>query len=64
MSHRVRRVTAAVVLSVFAYLLISGTYFFEGPILLLLTTTHGVHLGDLGILLAWAVAMVALAAPW
>lgn len=45
-------VTSAV-LTAFAVLIVSGRVVTEGPVLLVLSRTHGVHLGDLGVLAAW-----------
>lgn len=53
---------AVVVLSAFFVLIVSGRVVTEGPVLLTLTQTHGVHLGDLFALAAWGVAVVALLA--
>ncbi|WP_147263162.1 hypothetical protein [Geodermatophilus sp. TF02-6] len=46
------------VLSAFALLLLTGRYFEEGPVLVRLTTTHGVHQGDLYVVSGWAVAVL------
>ena len=48
------------VLSVFAYLLITGRYFKEGPTVVQLTAEHGIHRGDLFIACAWLVGVIAL----
>lgn len=48
----------AAVLSGFAVLLLTGQYVNEGPVLVRLTRTHGVHVGDLFILLGWAAALL------
>ncbi|SDN44294.1 hypothetical protein SAMN05660642_04852 [Geodermatophilus siccatus] len=50
----------AVVLSGFAVLLLTGQYLNEGPVLVRLTRTHGVHVGDLFVVLGWAVALLAV----
>jgi hypothetical protein len=47
------------VMSCFALLLIHGRYVAEGPVLLSLATGHGVHEGDILILLGWLIAVVA-----
>ncbi|KQS68855.1 hypothetical protein [Modestobacter sp. Leaf380] len=52
---------AAFVVSGFAYLLVTGRYANDGPVLLQLTVTHGLHAGDLFIVAGWVVAMAALA---
>ncbi|GAA4306942.1 hypothetical protein [Klenkia terrae] len=50
----------ALVLSGFTALLLHGTYEFEGPVVLTLTYNHGLHAGDVLILLGWVVAIVAV----
>lgn len=50
----------AAVLSAFAVLLLTGQYVNEGPVLVRLTRTHGVHVGDLFVVLGWAVALLAV----
>ncbi|MGY1802927.1 hypothetical protein ACI78T_06575 [Blastococcus sp. SYSU D00922] len=49
------------VLSGFAFLLLTGRYLTDGPVLLTLGAHHGLHAGDLFVLAAWALAMAALA---
>ncbi|GAB4082291.1 hypothetical protein GCU67_09935 [Modestobacter muralis] len=46
------------VLSGFAVLLLTGDYLREGPVLLTLSATHGIHRGDLGIVAAWVLGEV------
>ena len=48
------------VLSGFAFLLLTGRYVNDGPVLVALSATHGLHLGDLFIATGWAVAMLAV----
>ncbi len=50
----------AAVLSVFAVLLLTGQYLNEGPVLLRLVEDHGVHEGDLFVVLGWAAALSAV----
>ncbi|MQA34005.1 hypothetical protein [Modestobacter roseus] len=50
----------AVVLTGFAFLLITGTHRKEGPVVLALSYNHGVHLGDLFVFAGWAVSLLAL----
>jgi len=52
----------ALVLSGFAVLLLSGQYVREGPVLVTLTATHGIHRGDLGVAAAWLLGMIGLLA--
>jgi hypothetical protein len=46
------------VLSGFAVLLLTGDYIREGPVLLSLSATHGIHRGDLGIVAAWVLGEI------
>ena len=58
-----RRLTALViagVLSAFTVLLLTGHYVSEGPVLLRLGEGHGVHAGDLFVVLGWAVALLSV----
>lgn len=48
------------VLSAFFALTVSGRVVTEGPVVLVLTRTHGIHLGDLLALAAWCLAVGAL----
>ncbi|WP_136697235.1 hypothetical protein [Geodermatophilus dictyosporus] len=52
---------ASAVLSGFAFLLVTGQYTNDGPVVLHLSATHGLHLGDLFVVTGWAVAMAMLA---
>jgi hypothetical protein len=63
----VRRVTrwlcatvAEVVLSGFAFLLLTGRYINEGGVVVVLTRDHGLHSGDFFILAGWVAATAAL----
>lgn len=55
-------VIAGAILSAFAYLLIRGQYFKEGPVVLTLSEQHqwGIHRGDILIAGGWLIGMVAL----
>lgn len=48
------------VLSGFAFLLLTGRYINDGPVLVTLSSDHGLHAGDLFVLAGWVVAMVSL----
>ncbi len=48
----------AAILSLFAVLLLTGHYVSEGPVLLEFGDEHGVHLGDVLVVLAWAAAIL------
>lgn len=48
------------VVSGFAALLITGRYANDGPLVVALTRSHGLHAGDLFVLAGWAVAMAAV----
>lgn len=55
-------VTIGAVLSGFAFLLLTGRYIDDGPVLVSLTAHHGLHEGDLFVIGGWALAMAALVA--
>jgi hypothetical protein len=46
----------------FAFLLLTGRYINDGPVLVTLSSQHGLHEGDLFVIAGWAVSMVALLA--
>lgn len=48
------------ILSGFAVLLVTGRYSNDGPVVIELTGSRGLHAGDLFVLAGWAVGMVAL----
>src|SRR3954447_26548794 len=48
------------ILSGFAFLLLTGQYIQEGPVVVSLTHTHGLHAGDLFVIGGWVVGMAAL----
>jgi hypothetical protein len=48
------------VVSAFTFLLLTGRYLNDGPILFKVSPDHGLHAGDLFVLAGWAVAMLAL----
>ena len=48
------------VVSGFTFLLLTGDYINDGPVVVAVTESHGVHAGDLFVLAGWAVAMAAL----
>jgi hypothetical protein len=52
---------AAGVMSAFAALLLHGQYFAEGPVVVSLTTNHGIHRGDVLVSLGWLIGIIALA---
>jgi hypothetical protein len=47
-------------LSAFTFLLVTGDYITDGPVLIAVTRSHGLHAGDLFVMAGWAVAMTAL----
>ena len=53
-------VTAAV-LSGFAFLLVTGEYANDGPVVLPITNRQGLHAGDFLVLAGWLLAMLAVA---
>ena len=48
------------IVSGFTVLLVTGRYINDGPVVITLTKTHGLHAGDLFVLAGWVVAMAAL----
>lgn len=52
---------AAAVLSVFAALLLNGQYRAEGPVLVTLWGSHGIHRGDILVAGGWLIGMIAIA---
>jgi hypothetical protein len=50
------------VLSGFAFLLLTGQYISDGPVVVALTGDHGLHEGDLFVLAGWIVSLLALVA--
>ena len=50
----------AAVLSGFAVLLLTGDYIREGPVLVTLSGSHGIHRGDVGIMACWTLGMIGL----
>lgn len=58
-----RRLSALVVggvVSGFTFLLLTGDYINDGPVVLALTESRGLHAGDVFVLAGWGVAMAAL----
>ena len=53
---------AEVVLSGYAFLLLTGRYLNEGRVVAVLSRDHGLHAGDLLVLAGWVVATAALVA--
>jgi hypothetical protein len=47
-------------LSAFTFLLLTGNYINDGPVVVAVTESHGVHAGDVFVMAGWAVAMTAL----
>jgi short subunit fatty acids transporter len=58
--RRLSALLIAGVVSAFAVLLLTGQYVNEGPVLVRLSQTHGVHVGDLFVVLGWAAALLAV----
>ncbi len=48
------------IVSGFTVLLLTGRYINDGPVVITLTRSHGLHAGDLFVITGWAVAMAAL----
>ncbi len=51
---------AGTVVSGFAFLLLTGRYINDGPVIVRVSAAHGLHVGDVFVLGGWAVAMVML----
>ena len=49
-----------VVLTGFAFLLVTGRYVNDGEVVARVTSEHGVHIGDLFVIGGWVAAMTAL----
>ena len=54
-------VVVGAVLSGFAFLLLTGSYVADGPVVAEVSREHGVHAGDILVISGWGVAMLALA---
>jgi hypothetical protein len=50
------------IVSGFAFLLVTGEYSNEGPVLVTVARGHGVHAGDVFVIAGWAVAVLAILA--
>jgi hypothetical protein len=48
------------ILTAFTFLLLTGHNLIDGPVLITLTQSHGLHAGDLLVIAGWAVGMAAL----
>ena len=46
------------ILSAFAFLLVTGRYLNDGPVLFRLSPDHGLHQGDVFVLCGWAAALL------
>jgi hypothetical protein len=53
-------VVIGAVLSGFAFLLLTGHYINDGPVLVSVTGRHGLHEGDVFVIVGWTVSMAAL----
>ncbi len=53
-------VVVGVILTGFTFLLLTGRYINDGPVLITLVQSHGLHAGDLFVIAGWAVGMTAL----
>ncbi|MGY1703996.1 hypothetical protein ACI79C_05430 [Geodermatophilus sp. SYSU D00697] len=51
-------VVVAAILSTFAFLLLTGEYLNDGPVLLRLGEDHGIHRGDIFVVGGWAAALL------
>ncbi|MGY1624179.1 hypothetical protein ACI789_18430 [Geodermatophilus sp. SYSU D00965] len=46
------------ILSAFAFLLLTGRYLNDGPVLLAFSEDHGIHRGDVFVVCGWAAALI------
>ena len=53
-------VLAVAVLTAFAFLLVTGRYLADGPVLFAVAKRHGVHEGDLYVGMGWVLGVVAV----
>jgi len=51
---------ASAVVTGFAFLLVTGQYINEGDVVVSVTSTHGLHQGDVLVVLGWAVSLIAV----
>ncbi|WP_448614652.1 hypothetical protein [Modestobacter sp. URMC 112] len=54
-------VVSTVVVTGFAFLLLTGRYINDGPVVVHVTHSHGLHEGDLFVLAGWLLSLVAVA---
>ena len=62
MLHTLSGLLVAGMLTAFAVLLLTGHYVGEGPVLLRLGDDHGIHQGDVLVVLGWAAALASVTA--
>ena len=48
------------ILTAFTFLLLTGRYINDGPVVIELTDSHGLHAGDLFVIAGWAVGTAGL----
>ena len=60
MSRWVGALLTAAVMSVLAVLLLTGDYVRRGPVLVAFSDSHGIHRGDVGIIVLWTLGMAGL----
>jgi hypothetical protein len=60
MQRRLYALVVAAVLTLFAFLLLTGRYLNDGAILVRISDAHGLHAGDLFVIAGWAAAMASL----
>ncbi len=59
--RRLAALVAVVVLTAFAFLLVTGEYSADGPVLFTLAGSHGLHRGDVVVLTGWAAGVLSVA---
>ena len=60
MRRRLYALLIGAILSGFTFLLLTGAYVNDGPVVVSVTEAHGLHAGDLFVIAGWAVAMTVL----
>jgi hypothetical protein len=64
MSHRIQLALLAFLISGISVQALAGSSRLSGPVILTLSQTHGVHLDDLLVVVAWLLCMVWCVRQW
>ena len=60
MGRRFYAVVVGGILSGFTFMLLTGAYINDGPVVVSVSQSHGLHAGDLFVIAGWLVAMTSL----